>query len=278
MSDETVELFNRALAAMNDRDLDVFTALMHDDVEALPRIAAIDGSYRGPDGIRRWWMSQQNVEIVRRYYDFLNARDVEGCLGLVAPSIEVAQPDLPDGGDYRGIAGWRRWNDALEDAWGEMRWEPHEFIDADDAVVVAVRFIGTGSHTSIEHSVERFHGLWQTRPGPRRRGAVGIADSDGDGQLEGPSDAALSIAISILEPWRTASATNACGGLLAVRSFSSTVVLFDVFGYSLLERLELLVEVVGRHLLLGFAFSDQPRRSVHRRAPGRLFRLGVARG
>jgi ketosteroid isomerase-like protein len=104
-------------------------------------------------------MSQENVEIARRYYERLNARDVRGCLAVVAPNIEIAQPDLPDGGDYRGVAGWRRWNDALEEAWGEMRWEPHEFIDADDAVVVAVRFVGTGSHTSIEHSVERFQVL-----------------------------------------------------------------------------------------------------------------------
>ena len=101
-------------------------------------------------------MSQENVELVRRYYDLLNARDVHGCLELVAPNIEVAQPDLPDGGRYQGAAGWQRWNDALEEAWREMRWEPHEFIDAEDAVVVAVRFVGTGSHTSIVHSVERF--------------------------------------------------------------------------------------------------------------------------
>ena len=57
MSQENVELFNRALAAMNDRDFDAFAGLMADDVEATPRIAAIDGSYRGPDGIRSWWTS-----------------------------------------------------------------------------------------------------------------------------------------------------------------------------------------------------------------------------
>ena len=133
-------------------------------------------------------MSQENVEIARRYYEFLNARDVQGCLELVAPNIEVAQPDLPDGGDYRGISGWQRWNDALEEAWRELRWEPHEFIDADDSVLVAVRFVGTGSHTSIRAfrgavsgaAGSRWpnrlhHGLWQTRPGPRSRGAVGVA-------------------------------------------------------------------------------------------------------
>ena len=104
-------------------------------------------------------MSQENVEIVRRYYELLNARDVQGCLTLVAPSIVVAQPDLPDGGAYRGIDGWRRWNDALEAAWSEMRWEPREFIEAEDAVLVTVRFVGKGSHTSIEQAVDRFQVL-----------------------------------------------------------------------------------------------------------------------
>jgi ketosteroid isomerase-like protein len=101
-------------------------------------------------------MSQENVETVRRYYERLNARDVDGCLELLAPDIEIAQPDLPDGGAYSGTAGWRRWNEALEAAWSEMRWEPQDFVDAGDAVLVAVRFVSRGSHTAIEQGVDRF--------------------------------------------------------------------------------------------------------------------------
>jgi ketosteroid isomerase-like protein len=104
-------------------------------------------------------VSRDNVEVARRYYELLNARDVEGCIELLAPDVQVAQPDLPDGGDYRGIAGWRQWNDALEAAWGDLRWEPREFVDVDDAVLVTVRFVGRGSHTSIEQAVERFQVL-----------------------------------------------------------------------------------------------------------------------
>ncbi len=40
---------------MNRQDLDGFMALMDDRVEAAPRIAAVDGDFRGLDGIRRWW-------------------------------------------------------------------------------------------------------------------------------------------------------------------------------------------------------------------------------
>ena len=104
-------------------------------------------------------MSQENVEIARRYYELLNARDIDGCLGLLAPDIEIVQPDLPDGGAYRGTAGWHRWIEALDAAWSEMRWEPREFIDADGAVLVAVHFVGTGSHTAIEQAAERYQVL-----------------------------------------------------------------------------------------------------------------------
>ena len=55
MSQENVELHYRALDAMNRRDLGAFLALMDDDVEAVPRIVAMEGSLHGHDGIRNWW-------------------------------------------------------------------------------------------------------------------------------------------------------------------------------------------------------------------------------
>jgi ketosteroid isomerase-like protein len=57
MSEENVELYRRCVDAFNRRDLDGFLALMDDDVEAVSRLAAIEGILRGHDGIRRWWMS-----------------------------------------------------------------------------------------------------------------------------------------------------------------------------------------------------------------------------
>jgi ketosteroid isomerase-like protein len=53
LSDIT-ELVQRGLEALNRHDIESFVALMADDVEAAPRIAAVDGIYRGPDGVRRW--------------------------------------------------------------------------------------------------------------------------------------------------------------------------------------------------------------------------------
>jgi hypothetical protein len=34
---------------------DAVLALMHDEVEIEPRLGALDGDYRGHEGVRRWW-------------------------------------------------------------------------------------------------------------------------------------------------------------------------------------------------------------------------------
>ena len=47
-----VELARRAYDAVNRRDIDAFLCLMDADVELL---AAMEGTYRGHDGVRRWW-------------------------------------------------------------------------------------------------------------------------------------------------------------------------------------------------------------------------------
>ena len=55
MSQENVELGYRVFEAFNRRDLEGFLALMDEDVEAISRLAAVEGGYHGHEGIRRWW-------------------------------------------------------------------------------------------------------------------------------------------------------------------------------------------------------------------------------
>jgi ketosteroid isomerase-like protein len=57
MSQESVELTLRTYDAVNRRDLDALLALMDDDVEAVSRLARVEGGYHGHDGVRRWWES-----------------------------------------------------------------------------------------------------------------------------------------------------------------------------------------------------------------------------
>lgn len=61
MSRENVELAHRVYDALNRRDVDAFLALMDADVQAVPLLAAVEGDYRGHDGIRRWWTNLLDV-------------------------------------------------------------------------------------------------------------------------------------------------------------------------------------------------------------------------
>ena len=55
MSGENVELVKRAVAAVNQRDIDGYLACCIKDVELITPIAEVAGSYDGPDGIRRFF-------------------------------------------------------------------------------------------------------------------------------------------------------------------------------------------------------------------------------
>jgi len=55
MSQENVEIVERVVAALNQRDLDAYLACCTDDVELITPISAIAGAYEGPDGIRRFF-------------------------------------------------------------------------------------------------------------------------------------------------------------------------------------------------------------------------------
>ena len=57
MSEENVELAYRVIDAMNRRDLAAVLSLMDEDVEAVPRMVAVEGGLHGHDGIRRWWVN-----------------------------------------------------------------------------------------------------------------------------------------------------------------------------------------------------------------------------
>lgn len=59
MSAETVEIVREAVAAFNSGDIDRVFAIIHPDFEAhvSPEISAEPDSYRGQDGIRRYFES-----------------------------------------------------------------------------------------------------------------------------------------------------------------------------------------------------------------------------
>ena len=96
------------------------------------------------------------ADLARRYYELLNARDLDRCVELLHPEFELRQPSLPDGGVYVGADGLRRWLSHIDDAWSEARWEPQDYTEAGNSVVVTVRFVARGTHTGIEQAAQRF--------------------------------------------------------------------------------------------------------------------------
>ncbi len=112
-------------------------------------------------------MSQENVELFRRFNEAFNRGDLEGAIALVDPPPEfefvpfgVFDPDLA--AVQRGPEGLRR---VAEVFWGEFD-DPHvellELIDAGDQVFASATFRGRGKHSGAETSWDLW-GVWTVR-------------------------------------------------------------------------------------------------------------------
>jgi ketosteroid isomerase-like protein len=108
MSQENVELARRSVDAINQRDLDAYLALMEDNIEAISRLAVIEGAFQGHDGIRHWWQTLFDI-----WPDF-TAQVVElhpfGDLTLGSALLRGhgAGSDIPWDWTVYTVARWRR--------------------------------------------------------------------------------------------------------------------------------------------------------------------------
>ena len=55
MSQKNVEIVERAVAAINDRDIDGYLACCTEDVQLQTPVTPIEGVYEGSDGVRRYF-------------------------------------------------------------------------------------------------------------------------------------------------------------------------------------------------------------------------------
>ena len=95
MSQENVELARQAYDALNRRDLGAFLTLMDANVEALPRVVAIEGGYHRHDGIRRWWEHLVDFLPDPRHRDRRSARPRRLTLAAVRIRGHGAGSDTP---------------------------------------------------------------------------------------------------------------------------------------------------------------------------------------
>jgi uncharacterized protein len=111
-------------------------------------------------------MSQENVEIVRRFYEQFNSSGAPD-FGLLDPEIVWYQPDEIAGGRgiYRGHGGVRLAIGEMHDTFDEFRSVPEKLIDAgDDRVVVLARHAGVGRGSGAPFD-QRVGHVWTLRDG-----------------------------------------------------------------------------------------------------------------
>ena len=105
-------------------------------------------------------MSQENVELVRGFFEAYLRGDLETALAGFDPKVEIYDHDIPDAGEYRGLEGLLRWQDDWEREWESWRWDPEEYIDAGERVVAVLRVYAKGRQSGVD--VERLDGAVYT--------------------------------------------------------------------------------------------------------------------
>jgi len=90
-------------------------------------------------------MSQENVDILRRFYEHLN-RTGEADFSVIDPDVvwDLSNAML-DAAVYRGHDGIRTYQSMMQGMWQGMRFEPEEFVPiGEDRVIVAFRMVMVG--------------------------------------------------------------------------------------------------------------------------------------
>jgi ketosteroid isomerase-like protein len=96
-------------------------------------------------------MSGENVKSSREAWDRFLADDMDGLLALLDPEVEVHDPpDLPGATVHHGHEGYLTQIDNFREAFREVSYEPLEFIDFGEQVVVVIRAVGVGTGSGVE--------------------------------------------------------------------------------------------------------------------------------
>jgi ketosteroid isomerase-like protein len=94
-------------------------------------------------------MSEQNVELVQRAFQWLQANDIDSFLTIVDPDVELHSLVLELEGTFRGRDGVREWWSNVHGVFPD--WHP-ELVDVRDQgewVIARGRFGGTGATSRV---------------------------------------------------------------------------------------------------------------------------------
>ena len=119
-------------------------------------------------------MSQENVDLIRRGHEAFRDGGEDAIFDYLDPEVELTPVDeLPGVETYHGHDGVRRYFQTTREAFGDFGWEPQEFVNLGDHVLVATRFFaaGRGSGVPVDAIV---YNVWTVRNGKvvRVRGSL----------------------------------------------------------------------------------------------------------
>ena len=118
-------------------------------------------------------MSDENVDLIRRAYEVINAigrtseafvdpEEVDRDLWeQFDPAFELHErPDLPDRKVYRGREESKQFWRRIQELFSELRWEPRGFTDLGHAVVVDTRVFGLGRGGGVPIEADETDVFW----------------------------------------------------------------------------------------------------------------------
>ncbi len=93
-------------------------------------------------------MSQENVELVQRWFEFF-VSDADAFRGTLHPELEWFPFEDNHTPSY-GIGGGMRIRNAFVDAWSEMRVDMEEIVEEGDSVLASIHVTGLGKSSGVE--------------------------------------------------------------------------------------------------------------------------------
>ncbi len=108
-------------------------------------------------------MSQENVEVVRRWIEFYNGRDTDGLMQLTTSDYEMKSvfADVESGGIFRGYAGFPfEYFKTLDDAYDQFQLVVQDFIDVGEAVLMVGHMQWRGRGSGAEGRGPLFAVFW----------------------------------------------------------------------------------------------------------------------
>jgi ketosteroid isomerase-like protein len=116
-------------------------------------------------------MSEENVEIVRQFYEVSFVRNLPETTdpeevapqfwAHLAPDFELHErPELPDARVYRGPEEAKEFFRKTQQVFAEARWDPQEFIDLGHAVVVVAKVVAVGRGSDVRTEMDETDVFW----------------------------------------------------------------------------------------------------------------------